>query len=249
MVEKAAPTTEGDIIARKLDCALRHLLRHALVEAESAGPESGHGTHGSASGVAIPPIDLVLNVGPFAIAEIGKKHASRLLPRPFELDKRTLQKFALRAATDDHVYAGGPMSRRSSLVDLGGFGTFFDNDFDTNATLRIRQIPSAVLLAAPAKDGPFVDYNGLRLAMLKGHASAVKQGLQKMCGDTLELMDERLTSTDDAGVSLVFYQKMKADNHCVIADCSSSELREDGSFGGTLSCPQHGLHPRSLTDC
>ena len=121
MVEKTAPTTEGDIIARKLDCALRHLLRHALVEAESAGFESGDGTRGSASGVATPPIDLVLNVWPLVIAEIRKKHASRLLPRSFELDKRTLQKFALRAATDDHVYAGGPMSRRSSLVDLGGF--------------------------------------------------------------------------------------------------------------------------------
>ena len=52
------------------------------------------------------------------------------------------------------------------------------------------------------------------------------KNFQKISGGTFELMDEKLISTDDAGVSLVFYQKMKADNYCVIADCRSSELRE-----------------------
>ena len=49
------------------------------------------------------------------------------------------------------------MFRRLSSVDPGGVGTLLDNDFDTNATLITRQIPNAVLLTAPAKDGPFVD--------------------------------------------------------------------------------------------
>eukprot|EP00927_Polykrikos_kofoidii_P022032 TRINITY_DN2067_c0_g1_i14.p1 TRINITY_DN2067_c0_g1~~TRINITY_DN2067_c0_g1_i14.p1 ORF type:complete len:524 (-),score=79.44 TRINITY_DN2067_c0_g1_i14:139-1710(-) len=115
LVDKISPSAEGDVIVRKLVCAARKALQHLFPEAEIAGFASGDVTRGTAFGVAIPAIDLVLNVRPSVIAERLQNRASRPFPQASKLDGRGLHKAALRACTDELVSVGGFKFRRSAF--------------------------------------------------------------------------------------------------------------------------------------
>ena len=59
-----------------------------------------------------------------------------------------------------------------------------------------------------------VNYEQLWSAMVKGLFSTATQELQNIRDGILRFLDEMLISTDDdIGGSLVFYQKMKANNY------------------------------------
>ena len=73
IVEKIAPSIEGDIIVR--NWFVQPALRNVFPGAEVAGYASGDVTRGSAFGVAIPAIDLVLNVIPSESAQMLQNRA------------------------------------------------------------------------------------------------------------------------------------------------------------------------------
>lgn len=134
-----SPSAEGDRAVQRLVGIVRNTLRQLLPEAEVMGFASGDVTRGSAYGVAVPEVDIVVSASPRVLA-------SRLHKALLAGDDAKLQKSAIRACTDRLVSGGGFKFRRSAFrgaepkvtllapAALGGFGEAIPVDFSVNST-------------------------------------------------------------------------------------------------------------------
>merc|ERR1719162_149954 len=116
-----------------------------IPEIEVLGFASGDLTRKKAFGVAVPDVDVVVNVNPIILAErLGGRHEAF---NNGKLDPKKLQKSAIRACTDRLVSVGGFKFRRSAfrgeepkvtLLAPASFGLTSDAipiDFSVNAAV------------------------------------------------------------------------------------------------------------------
>ena len=110
LVSQIMPTASSQRGVDRLAEAIRVMLASSLPEVEVVGFASSDLSRGRANGVAVPDVDIVINVRP---DRVSPKVASR--PAKVSSDPRMLQKWALRHCADRLVSAGGFKFRRSGF--------------------------------------------------------------------------------------------------------------------------------------
>ncbi|CAE7658445.1 cid16 [Symbiodinium pilosum] len=110
LVSQIMPTAASQRGVDRLAEAIRVMLASSLPEVEVVGFASSDLSRGRANGVAVPDVDIVINVRP---DRVSPKVASR--PAKVSTDPRMLQKWALRHCADRLVSAGGFKFRRSGF--------------------------------------------------------------------------------------------------------------------------------------
>lgn len=115
LVERIAPSEHGEKVVKELAAVAKRALQSLLPDADVVGFATGDVIRGTAFGVAIPSVDIVVNVSPSVLAERLRNRVTRPLPHACTLDARKLQKSALRACTDELVSIGGFKFRRSAF--------------------------------------------------------------------------------------------------------------------------------------
>lgn len=115
LLVQIAPTPENDKVVKRLASFVEASIRTIIPEAEVTGFASGNFARGTAFGVAVPEVDLVVSVSPAAImARLESRLAKGEVPAP-NLDMRRLTKSAIRACTDLLVSTGDFNFRRSAF--------------------------------------------------------------------------------------------------------------------------------------
>lgn len=113
LLNQIAPSVDDDKIVGKLACLVKQAIKPMIPEIEVVGFASGDLTRKKAFGVAVPDVDVVVNVNPIVLAErLGGRHESF---NNGKLDPKKLQKSAIRACTDRLVSVGGFKFRRSAF--------------------------------------------------------------------------------------------------------------------------------------
>eukprot|EP00928_Gymnodinium_smaydae_P097044 TRINITY_DN86_c0_g1_i4.p1 TRINITY_DN86_c0_g1~~TRINITY_DN86_c0_g1_i4.p1 ORF type:complete len:532 (-),score=118.22 TRINITY_DN86_c0_g1_i4:40-1635(-) len=118
LLELIKPSPQSDRVMRALAGAAKRSLRDLLPDAEVMAFASGDVMRGTAFGVAVPEVDIILNAEPNKIADQLRVRTARPLPRAAQLDAQKLQKAALRACTDDLVAGGVFKFRRSAFKGM-----------------------------------------------------------------------------------------------------------------------------------
>lgn len=119
LLDQISPTTEGDRVVQQLANLVQQSLRRLVPEVEVFGFASGDLVRGTAFGVAVPEVDIVVSVSPTVLASrlqsrlSGASASSQEGQQP--LDARKLQKSAIRAFTDRLVSTSGFKFRRSAF--------------------------------------------------------------------------------------------------------------------------------------
>lgn len=109
LIQQLVPKPECQRGVDKLAEAVKYMLASTIPEVEVMGFVSSDLSRGRANGVAVPDVDLVINVSPGSLA------AKLSQPSKGRADQRTLQKWALRVCADKLVSAGGFKFRRSGF--------------------------------------------------------------------------------------------------------------------------------------
>eukprot|EP00931_Biecheleriopsis_adriatica_P112391 TRINITY_DN869_c0_g1_i2.p1 TRINITY_DN869_c0_g1~~TRINITY_DN869_c0_g1_i2.p1 ORF type:complete len:509 (-),score=110.00 TRINITY_DN869_c0_g1_i2:62-1588(-) len=112
LLSQIMPTIESQRGVDRLAEAIRVMLVSTLPEVEVLGFASSNLARGRANGVAVPDVDIVVNVSP---DHVCAKFAARTSKGPRQTEPRMLQKWALRACADKLVSAGGFKFRRSGF--------------------------------------------------------------------------------------------------------------------------------------
>eukprot|EP00933_Yihiella_yeosuensis_P039965 TRINITY_DN3416_c3_g1_i2.p1 TRINITY_DN3416_c3_g1~~TRINITY_DN3416_c3_g1_i2.p1 ORF type:complete len:534 (+),score=124.19 TRINITY_DN3416_c3_g1_i2:118-1719(+) len=144
------PTAQSDRAVERLAKTVKNLLSTVLPEAEVLGFASADLSRGKAFGVAVPDVDIVINVCPTTMAN---RLASRLPDRRSKaigkMDAKKLQKSAVRTCTDRLVNAGGFKFRRSAFrgddpkvtllapAELGIFSEAVPMDLHVNSSVPL----------------------------------------------------------------------------------------------------------------
>eukprot|EP00928_Gymnodinium_smaydae_P022585 TRINITY_DN1891_c0_g1_i1.p1 TRINITY_DN1891_c0_g1~~TRINITY_DN1891_c0_g1_i1.p1 ORF type:complete len:564 (-),score=108.88 TRINITY_DN1891_c0_g1_i1:53-1567(-) len=115
LVELISPSPQSDMVMRSLAAAAKKSLQGFLPGADVVAFASGDVMRGTAFGVAVPEVDIILNAQPAVLAERLRGRTARPLPRAAQLDAKKLQKSALRACTDELVAGGIFKFRRSAF--------------------------------------------------------------------------------------------------------------------------------------
>jgi len=147
LLTQISPTHEGDKVVQQLAQLIRRVLSQTIPEVEVLGFASGDLVRGTAFGVAVPEVDVIVSVRPSVLAA---RLQGRLAPRSgasaAQLDVRKLQKSAIRARTDRLVSGGGFKFRRSAFrgsepkvtllapASLGIYSEAIPIDFSVNST-------------------------------------------------------------------------------------------------------------------
>jgi len=114
LVTLLAPTAEGERAVRQIAATVKAAVARVIPEAEVSGFACGSLVGGKAFGVAVPEVDIVVNVNPQAL--LGRLQGRWAAgPRTAKLDARKLQKSAIRACTDQLVSTGAFKFRRSAF--------------------------------------------------------------------------------------------------------------------------------------
>eukprot|EP00747_Dinoflagellata_sp_TGD_P141496 gnl/TRDRNA2_/TRDRNA2_176134_c0_seq3.p1 gnl/TRDRNA2_/TRDRNA2_176134_c0~~gnl/TRDRNA2_/TRDRNA2_176134_c0_seq3.p1 ORF type:complete len:619 (+),score=113.45 gnl/TRDRNA2_/TRDRNA2_176134_c0_seq3:279-1859(+) len=116
LLDQIAPTAEGDRIVQELASLVRKTMCAKIQEVEVFGFVSADLSRGTAFGVAVPEVDIVVQASPDKLME----HLSLRLSQgggatAGMLDARKLQKSAIRVCTDILVSTGGFKFRRSAF--------------------------------------------------------------------------------------------------------------------------------------
>jgi len=158
LLEQIMPTAESQRGVDRLAEAIRFMLSSTISEVEVTGFASSDLSRGRANGVAVPDVDIVINVSPAVMA-------SKLAQRPGKstTDPRMLQKWALRLCADKLVSVGGFKFRRSGFrgnepkmtllvpAELGIFNQAVPIDIAVNA---VAPLHSAALLTECGNANP-----------------------------------------------------------------------------------------------
>jgi len=114
LLSRIAPTAEGDALVERIARAIQRVIAPIIPEAEVSGFASGSVTGGTAFGVAVPEVDIVINVSPTVL--LGRLQGRWLARSAAErLDAQKLRKSAIRACTDRLVGTGIFKFRRSAF--------------------------------------------------------------------------------------------------------------------------------------
>lgn len=106
LLGRIAPSTESDAAVRAIAQAVQRAIRSALPQAEVAAFACGNPLSGTAFGVAVPEVDIVVSTA------LQREPLQR---QPAVADLRKLQKSAIRACTDRLVDSGAFKFRRSAF--------------------------------------------------------------------------------------------------------------------------------------
>jgi len=109
------PTIEGERIVKAVADFVEQRIKPLIPEVEVMGFASGDLVRGTAFGVAVPEVDIVVNVSPHILVQRLQGRFSKGSLSTMRLDVRKLQKSAIRACTDRLVSAGGFKFRRSAF--------------------------------------------------------------------------------------------------------------------------------------
>lgn len=119
LISEITPTPEVDEVVQQIVEQVRRAIIPLLPEADVSGFASGSLARGKAFGVAIPEVDIVINVEPAVL--IDRLPALKRLPEHVlerRMNARKLQKSAIRACTDELVTTAGFKFRRSAFRAL-----------------------------------------------------------------------------------------------------------------------------------
>lgn len=145
LLDLITPSPETDKVVQKLTRHVQQKLSQVIPDVEVIGFASGDISRGSAFGVAVPELDVVVNVSPKAWN--AKFQASPTSTAP--ADERRLQKAAIRTFTDVLVSNGGMKFRRSAFrgqdpkvtllapASLGFHGEAIPLDFTVNSSVPL----------------------------------------------------------------------------------------------------------------
>lgn len=119
LLSRITPSPEGEAAVASIARAVQRIIRPALPNAQVVGLASGNPFGGTAFGVAVPEVDIVVNVSPTGSQEkqdntwaSGRCSAGGGFAKA---DNRKLQKSAIRACTDRLVASGAFKFRRSAF--------------------------------------------------------------------------------------------------------------------------------------
>lgn len=115
LISQITPTSESDRIVQRLAALVRTTVRRTIPEAEVLAFVSGDLARGKAFGVAVPDVDIVINVDPTILVSRLQGRLSQGRTTVMNLDSRRLQKSAIRVCTDKLVTQGGFKFRRSAF--------------------------------------------------------------------------------------------------------------------------------------
>mmetsp|Transcript_22288 Transcript_22288/g.50993 ORF Transcript_22288/g.50993 Transcript_22288/m.50993 type:complete len:519 (-) Transcript_22288:113-1669(-) len=120
LLGQIAPSSQGDKVVQELVRRVEQTLKPFIPEAEVVGFAGGDLTRGTAFGVAVPEVDVVVNV-PLSVlctrmqGRLSMMEGRQPAPAERAVDERKLQKSAIRACTDRLVAQGGFKFRRSAF--------------------------------------------------------------------------------------------------------------------------------------
>lgn len=146
LLSQISPTQEGDKVVQQLALIIKRTLRKTIPEVEVVGFASGDLVRGTAFGVAVPEVDIVVSASPSILAQRLQGRLAAKGTAPLQLDMRRLQKSAIRACTDRLVSGGGFKFRRSAFrgqepkvtllapASLGIYAEAIPIDFSVNST-------------------------------------------------------------------------------------------------------------------
>lgn len=109
------PSPEGERIVKAVADFVEQRIKPLIPEVEVLGFASGDLVRGTAFGVAVPEVDIVVNASPHILVQRLQGRFSKGTISSMKLDVRKLQKSAIRACTDQLVSAGGFKFRRSAF--------------------------------------------------------------------------------------------------------------------------------------
>lgn len=119
LLEQITPKPDGERIVQTLTNHVKAVIQKLVPDAEVMGFVSGDFRRAQAFGVAVPEVDIVVNVSPGSLVESLKVRLSRGAPgtgRSYaNVDVQKLQKSGIRACTDILVTTGGFKFRRSAF--------------------------------------------------------------------------------------------------------------------------------------
>lgn len=114
LLHRITPTPEGDAMVERIARTVQRVVAPIIPEAEVTGFASGNITGGTAFGVAVPEVDVVIKANPTAL--LGRLQGRwRAHGAAEQLDTQKLQKSAIRACTDRLVSTGAFKFRRSAF--------------------------------------------------------------------------------------------------------------------------------------
>jgi len=148
LLGQIVPTVEGDRVVKAVADFVEQRIKPLIPEVEVMGFTTGDpvGNGGTAFGVAVPEVDIVVNVSPQILVQRLQGWFSKGSLSTTRLDIRKLQKSAIRACTDRLVSNGGFKFRRSAFrgdepkvtllvpASFGISGESIPIDFTVNST-------------------------------------------------------------------------------------------------------------------
>jgi hypothetical protein len=111
LLQRIMPTPENQTVVDGIALAVKRAIAPAMPEAEAVGFVTGNLSTRTAFGVAVPEVEIVVNI---SIAVLQKRLQNRY-SRTDGMDTRKLQKSAIRVLTDRLTGAGGFKFRRSAF--------------------------------------------------------------------------------------------------------------------------------------
>lgn len=159
LLEVITPSRAGHLMVEGLASAIRKTLHNFIPDAELMGFVSGDVMKGTAFAVAIPEVEVVLNVSPAVAIESLQRRTSRPSLDASKLDAMQLHKVILRRCTEDLTTVQSFKFRRSAFKGRDPkvtFTTLIDGtpvpfDLSVNAVVPLY---SAALLAECAQLDP-----------------------------------------------------------------------------------------------
>lgn len=115
LLSQISPTPESDRVVKELAAFVQRTVARVIPEVEVVGFASGNLARGQAYGVAVPDVDIVINVTPDALAKRLQGRLASGRAAATKLDARKIQKSAIRTCTDRLVSVGGFKFRRSAF--------------------------------------------------------------------------------------------------------------------------------------
>jgi len=108
LIGQIAPTPESQMAVAAIVRVVKRAIRPVFPDAEVTGFVIANLSGRTAFGVAVPDVDIIINLSPEALQRISPAHGGRMGPRE-------LQKAAIRSCTDRLISAGGVKFRRSAF--------------------------------------------------------------------------------------------------------------------------------------
>mmetsp|Transcript_64646 Transcript_64646/g.189128 ORF Transcript_64646/g.189128 Transcript_64646/m.189128 type:complete len:543 (-) Transcript_64646:67-1695(-) len=115
LLGRIAPTTESDMAVAQIARDVKKAIRSIIPEAEVAGFASGSLASGTAFGVAVPEVDIVISASPAALMGRLQGRWTQSQNGVLKIDTRKLQKSAIRACTNHLVGTNAFKFRRSAF--------------------------------------------------------------------------------------------------------------------------------------